>query len=158
MGMRGSMWIKDSQGQPIKGSSKIQGREESIEVFSMHHKISSPTDLKTGKLTGNRTHTPITIVKQIDQSTPFFNKACCSGECLKDITVSLYNISQSGKEEEYFRYTLSNARIMAIQPMIGGTENADMPDREKIAVIYETIEWQHIEGNYAYSDSWNARG
>lgn len=97
MGIRGNMWIKDSQNAEVQGKCQIMGRENSIEVMSLNHKITSPTDLKTGKLTGNRTHTPISIIKEIDQSTPFLHKACCSGECLKEVQVALYHINEHGR-------------------------------------------------------------
>ena len=157
MGIRGNMWIKDSQNASIDGKCKINGRENSIEVMSFHHKITSPADLKTGKLTGNRTHTPVSVIKEVDQSTPFFNKACCSGECLKEVKVTLYQVSEFGKEEAYFQYTLSNVRVIAVQPIIGGTERNDSPDKESIAMIYEKIKWEHLEGNYSYTDTWIER-
>lgn len=157
MGIRGNMWIKDSQNEEVHGKCQIVGREKSIEVMNLNHKITSPTDLKTGKLTGNRTHTPISIIKEIDQSTPFLHKACCSGECLKEVIIALYHISEHGREEQYFQYTLSNVRLIAIEPMIGGTEHDSQPDKERIAMIYEKIKWEHLDGNYAYSDSWTER-
>jgi len=157
MGIRGNMWIQDSQENHVKGDSMIAERQGSIEVLSMNHKITSPVDMKTGKLTGNRTHSPVTILKKIDISTPFLTKACCSGECLKEITVSLYHINQHGREAEYFRYIMNNARIAGIQPIIGGTEDNYAEDKEQLAIIYEKMHWQHIEGNYAYTDSWNER-
>jgi type VI secretion system secreted protein Hcp len=157
MGIRGNMWIKDSQDNHVKGDSMIAGREDSIEVLSMNHKITSPVDMKTGKLTGNRTHSPVTILKKIDISTPFLTKACCSGECLKEIRISLYHVNKNGREVAYFRYTMTNARIAGTQPIIGGTEDNYAEDKEQLAIIYEKMHWQHIEGNYAYTDSWNER-
>lgn len=157
MGVRGNMWITDSQNNDVKGHSRISGREDSIEVLSMNHKITSPIDMKTGKLTGNRTHSPVTVFKKIDMSTPFLTKACCSGECLKEVKISLYHINDHGREEEYFRYTMTNAKVAAIQPIIGGTDDNYAEDKEQVAFIYEKMEWQHIQGNYAYTDSWNER-
>tara|TARA_Y100000588_G_C13984262_1_gene808626 strand:- start:338 stop:814 length:477 start_codon:yes stop_codon:yes gene_type:complete len=157
MGTRGNMWVKDSQNADIIGKCRIKGREDSIEVLSMGHRITIPADVKTGKLTGNRTHDPMTIIKEIDQSTPFFNKACCSGECLKEVKICLYQIDNHGKEAAYFQYMLSNARVIAVQPLIGGTEQNHSSDKEKIALIYEKINWEHLDGNYSYSDTWAER-
>lgn len=53
---------------------------------------------------------------------------------------------------------MSNVRLIAIEPMIGGTENDSQPDKERIAMIYEKIKWEHLDGNYAYTDSWTERG
>lgn len=158
MGIRGNMWVKDSQNADVYGKCRIRGREDSIEVLSLGHCITIPTDSKTGKIIGNRSHEPITIIKEIDQSTPFFNKACCTGECLKEVTICLFHINDHGREEKYFQYKLTNARVIGVQPLIGGTEYENKPDRESLAIIYEKIEWQHMEGNYAYSDTWLQRG
>ncbi len=157
MGMRGNMWITDSQGQRVNGSCNIMDREGSIEVHSMNHKITLPADLKTGQLTGNRVHSPVTILKQVDESTPFLNKACCSGECLQEVRIDLWNVSPHGMEQCYFTYQLQNVRIIGVNPVIGGTEDNYTPDKEKIALMYETITWHHHQGNHQYSDSWLVR-
>lgn len=157
MGMRGNMWIVDSQGQRVNGGCNIMDREGSIEVHSMNHKITLPADLKTGQLTGNRTHTPITILKKLDQATPFLNKACCSGECLKEVQIDLWHVNPHGSEECYFTYNLQNVRVIGISPVIGGTEDNYAPDKENVALMYEQITWAHHEGNHQYTDSWLIR-
>ena len=70
---------------------------------------------------------------------------------------SLYHINKFGYQEPYFKYKLTKARIIAVSPIIGGTENNYAHDKEQVAFIYEDIEWQHVEGNYAYTDSWSKR-
>lgn len=157
MGIRGNMWVVDSHEKMIEGSCMIVDREGSIEVHSMTHKITIPADLKTGRINGNRIHSPLSIVKHMDQTTPFFNKACCTGECLSEVRIDLYHISQHGAEECYLSYTLRNARVIGISPLIGGTEGHAVRDKESIALMYESITWTYHEGNHEYTDSWLVR-
>jgi len=157
MGIRGNMWVVDSHEKMVEGSCMIFDREGSVEVLSMTHKITIPADLKTGRITGNRIHTPLSIVKHMDQTTPFFNKACCTGERLLEIRIDLYHINQHGSEECYLSYTLKNSRVIGISPLISSTEGSDSQDKEKIALMYESITWTHHEGNHEYTDSWLVR-
>lgn len=64
------LWLKDDGGAGIKGSVDVQDREESIEVLSFGHGLHIPTDSNTGKLTGTRMHSPITLEKEFDSSSP----------------------------------------------------------------------------------------
>ena len=63
------LWLKDEDGADIAGSSKVFGREGSIEVLSLTHGLHMPSDRNTGKLIGARTHRPVTIEKEIDRSS-----------------------------------------------------------------------------------------
>lgn len=157
MGIRGNMWVIDSHGEHVEGSCEILNREKSTEVLSMSHKITIPADLKTGRITGNRVHTPLTVIKHMDKTTPFFNKACCTGECLPEVRIDLYHIDIYGKELCYLSYTLKNSRIIGISPLVGGTEDGQSEDKESIALMYESITWTHHEGNYEYTDNWLVR-
>jgi type VI secretion system secreted protein Hcp len=157
MGIRGNMWVVDSHEKKIEGSCMVFDRKGSIEVLSMSHKISIPADLKTGKITGNRIHSPLSIVKNMDKTTPFFNKACCTGECLREVKIDLYHINPYGSEVCYLSYTLKNSRVIGISPLVSGTEEGFIEDKENIALMYESITWTHHEGNHEYTDSWLVR-
>ena len=157
MGIRGNMWITDSHNESVRGSCSIQNRDGSVEVLSMTHKISLPADMKTGKPTGNRVHTPVTVMKLIDEATPFLNKACCTGELLPQVRIDLWHISQHGKEENYFTYQLKNVRVVGVSPVISGTEDNFAEDKENIALMYESITWAHHDGNHEYTDTWLVR-
>ncbi len=46
------MWIKDDQGNDVKSTVKIQGREGSAEILGFRHNVYIPSDADTGTLTG----------------------------------------------------------------------------------------------------------
>lgn len=57
------LWLTDENGSPIIGNCDVHGRIGSIEVKSLSHHLTVPTDRNTGKLTGTRIHTPILFQK-----------------------------------------------------------------------------------------------
>ena len=44
------LWLTDENGSPIIGSCNVHGRIGSIEVKSLSHHLTVPTDRNTGKL------------------------------------------------------------------------------------------------------------
>jgi len=72
MGIPAHLWLKDDGGADIKGSSTVQGREQSIEVIGFGHGLSLPIDLHAGKITGVRSHSPLVIEKGVRRGEPLF--------------------------------------------------------------------------------------
>lgn len=160
MAIPGYMWITDDQGNDVKGSSQVQGREGSIEVSSFQHEVRIPTDQDTGALTSTRKHEPFIIKKEFDPSTPILNKACSAGKTLQQIKLSWYRINEQGQEEEYFRHTLDNAKVVSVKPMVDDIKDHTKENRfhfEQIAFRYEKIQWEYLDGNIATSDQWNKK-
>ena len=154
------LWIKDEQGNLLKGRSQIEGREDSTEVYALSHEIYIPTDRDTGVLTGTRKHAPLKFIKAICPLTPILNKACCSGKTLQEIRISWFRIDNSGNEIEYFRHTLTNVRVVSVKPQllhIKNEENDRHTHEEQISVRYEKIRWEYLDGNIAADDEWNRK-
>jgi len=160
MPIPGYLWMKDNQGNDIKSTVKIKGREGSAEVYAFHHEIYLPTDAYSGNLTGTRKHHPFTIVKQFCSATPILNKACCSGQNLQQVKLSWYRIDAQGKEEEYLRQTLTNAKVVSVKPLVKDVKDPQKehyPHLEEIQFRYEKIRWEYLDGNIMTEDSWNER-
>ena len=160
MATPGYMWIKDEYGNPINGIVNVSGRENSIEVTGFQHKIYIPNDRDTGALTGTRKHEPFIVTKTFCSASPILYKACCSGKTLQHIKVSWYQINDQGQEEEYFRHELQNARVVSVNP-----EMLDIKDKQRenyghlehLALRYERIEWNYVDGNISTFDEWNIK-
>ena len=102
------LWLTDENGSPIVGGSIVLGREGSIEIKSLSHHLTIPTDRNTGKLTGTRIHTPILIQKEFDRTTPLLARAICKGVTLKSAEIKMYCINEAGFEVEYVNILLEN--------------------------------------------------
>ncbi|RFU45014.1 Hcp family type VI secretion system effector [Paraburkholderia sp. DHOC27] len=154
------MWIKDDGGADVKGSVTVQGREGSVEVVALDHRVSIPTDANTGKLTGTRVHAPIVFTKETDSSTPYFYKAVTSGQTLKSIEIKWYKIDDAGKEKEYFNTRLDNVKVVGVKPKMHDIKNPAFEKHnhlEEIELRYEKITWSYKDGNIIHADSWNER-
>jgi hypothetical protein len=64
------LWLKDDGGSDIRGSVTVQGREGSIEVIGFGHGLNLPVDSNTGKITGSRSHSPMSIEEEFDAAVP----------------------------------------------------------------------------------------
>jgi len=154
------IWIKDEQGNLLKGNSQIEGREDSTVIYELNHEIYIPTDRDTGVLTGTRKHAPLTFTKSLCPLTPILNKACCSGKTFQEMQISWFHIDNSGNESEYFRHTLTNVRVVAVKPQllhIKNEKNDRHTHEEQISVRYEKIQWEYLDGNIIADDEWNRK-
>jgi type VI secretion system secreted protein Hcp len=77
------LWLTDENGSPIIGNCQVLDRIGSIEIKSLSHHMTIPTDNSTGRLTGTRIHTPILIQKEFDIVTPMLYRAISLGITLK---------------------------------------------------------------------------
>ncbi|MEB8195639.1 type VI secretion system tube protein Hcp [Raoultella terrigena] len=150
------LWFIDENGSPIVGGSMVLGREGSIEVKSLSHHLTIPTDRNTGKLTGTRIHIPILIQKEFDRTTPLLARAICRGVTLKSAEIKMYRTNEAGFEVEYFNMLLENVKVTGFTPGLhpGVASGTHL---ENIEMHYETIQWKYTDGNIIFKDGWNER-
>lgn len=150
------LWFIHENGSPIVGGSMVLGREGSIEIKSLSHHLTIPTDHNTGKLTGTRIHTPILIQKEFDRTTPLLARAICKGVTLKSAEIKMPRINEAGFEVEYFNMLLENVKVTGFTPGLhpGVASGTHL---ENIEMRYETIQWKYIDGNIIFKDGWNER-
>ena len=150
------LWLTDENGSPVVGGSLVSGRIGSIELKTVNHHMHIPTDAHTGRLTGTRVHSPISIQKEFDKVTPLLYRALSEGVTLKSATIKMYSILESGIESEYFNIILDNVKVTAITPNLypGGQTGTHF---ETLQLRYESITWKYCDGNIIYKDSWNNR-
>lgn len=154
------LWLKHSTGSDIRGSSKVAGREGSIEVLSFSHGMSVPADATTGKLLGGRMHRPILIEKEIDRSTPELYMAAARGLTLLSAEIRWYRINDAGHEEEYFNLFMTNVKVVSISPRVPNIKDGATKHRnhfEHVEFRYEEIAWSYLDGNLRYKDAWSGQ-
>lgn len=144
----------------IKGDCTMEGREDTIFVYSFGHNIHYDRDPNTGLPTAEKKHTPIKIVKHFDKSSPQLYQALVNGETL-EWELDFYRINVQGSEELYFKIILTGAKIVSItanKPVTFLEENRPYKDMETISFVYDAITWaQQIDGTSS-SDNWNSSG
>ncbi len=140
----------------IPGSSEVTGREETIEVYAFNHSILLPVNELDGKITGNRRHLAFEFHKRFDKASPLLYQYLVDGKEIPSGTLSWYRIDTlSGAEEEYFKHTLENIRIISVEPyMMNCITYPDMDHMERVKFKYKKITWTWVPDNIEKSDSW----
>jgi len=100
----GTITITGSQqGSFTNNGSKV------INIHAFQYGISSPHDPQTGLPTGRRQHKPLTITKDLDQTSPEILQAITNTENLNDVVVDVFlTANPKGPVAEYH---LQNATI-----------------------------------------------
>lgn len=156
MPVLGSMEIIGENQGEIKGSGHMP--QGSIEIFGFDHIVEIPRSQNTGLPTGRRVHNDISIVKEVDKSTPRLYKALCEGENLTKIEISWNRpVKDQAEKEKYYLISLENAIITRIQPVV--SQEHSYPGKnykivEKISFAYEKIRWTWKPDNIVHEDSW----
>ena len=136
----------EKQGQ-IKGGVTQKGKEGTIAVYKLHHEITSPRDVASGQATGKRVHQPLVITKEIDTASVKLFQALVTNESLKQVVINFWQPGKNGIEINYYRITLSNAFVANISqdlPNIFEPSEAKLPFLEKVAFVYQKIQWQYL--------------
>ncbi|MHA1973611.1 MAG: type VI secretion system tube protein TssD [Candidatus Hodarchaeales archaeon] len=146
-----NLWLDSETEGNIEGSSKIAGREGSIDVLSFSHSIRQPVDPTTGLASGQRRHSPLKITKTIDKATPKLYQLLAENGVISSFTLKFYRLNSQDQEEHYFTINLEDAHIVSITSAgIAGEELL-----ETISFTYRKIIWVwEIDGIQA-EDYWN---
>jgi type VI secretion system secreted protein Hcp len=152
------LWLKDTNGSDICGSSMVAGREGSIEVLGFKHGMHAPADGVTGKLLGSRLHMPVMIEKEIDRSSPILYLALARGQTLQSAEIKWYRVDDSGREVEYFNMMMRNVKVVSVMPRVANIkEDAALAYNhiEQVQLRYEAIVWRYLDGNLQHHDAWS---
>lgn len=160
MGIPAHLWLKDDGGTPIKGSSTVTGRQDSIEIIGFSHGLNLPVDVHTGKVSGVRQHAPMMLEKEFDASSPYLFKAVSNGQTLQSAELVWYRINHAGQEEPFFKMSLEGVKISSINPSMPNVKLAgghNLNPTESISLRYERITWRYVDGNIEHTDAWDER-
>src|ERR1700733_6285930 len=138
----------------FKGNAITEGNEGKIECIGFRYLISVPHDMESGRASGKRQHTPIVLIKNIDYSTPQLVQAAGTNEILKSVVIEFYKKTSDGRQQLYYRITLTNASISQIS-QYGGTAlgdsgynmNSTGNTYEEVSMTYQNIQFEHVIGN-----------
>jgi type VI secretion system secreted protein Hcp len=140
------------QGDPV-----ARGNATQIAVYALTQELKVPFDAASGQSTGKRQHSPLTIVKELDKSSPQFFTAAATNEVLKSVTCTLYRNSGNGQTRAYFKIALTNATIVELKDSGDGVNGAAQGDeRERISFSYQKIELTDFDSNITAVDDWTA--
>jgi type VI secretion system secreted protein Hcp len=157
MAMPCFMKVEAEKQGAIDGSCDIKGHEKAILAYGLDHKIEMPRDPQTGLSSGKRIHGPLSVVKEIDKSSPKLYQALCTGEHLKKVEIKYYRVAKDGKEEHYYTQELHDAIVSSIEPSVPIVflkENDAYRHMEKVSFTYAKIKWVWTPDGVEAEDSW----
>jgi len=152
-----NMWIEGANQGSIEGSSQTQGREGSIDVYAFGHSLAIPTDVNSGRPTGQRIHKPFKILKTFDKSSPKLYQALVTGEPLIKVEIKFYRINPDQQQEHYFTVKLESAIITNISPSMPTTllqANEAYRHMETVSFTYQKITWTWLPDGVETIDTW----
>jgi type VI secretion system secreted protein Hcp len=159
MALNAYLTLKGQKQGEIHGSVTQKGRENSILVHSYSNEILEPRDAASGLPTGKRQHQPITLVKDVDTSSPKLWSALVNNEALTTWVLKFWSAeaAQPGVEKQIYTVTLTNASIASIREFMSDNldpAQAKRPLQDQISFTYQKIEWTWTEGTITASDDW----
>ncbi len=110
----------------------------------------------SGAATGNKVHTPVVFVKEVDKSTPLLSKALIQGETLVEVLFRFFNQSNYN----YFTVRLEQAKVISIREFMPNSLNpaSYQPLMEEVSLVYTKITWTWEEEAIEYMDEWGIPG
>lgn len=142
----------------IEGESTDEDHEGWSEILSFGQGINRGETWNSGGRTYGGVETgDITLIKDIDRSSPLLSKSVCCGEVLGNVTI---HIIRNEDEKTYLVYEISSVEITSIT-INSDNEYEDEPVTEEVTLNFEGIRFSYDEldqsgssmGNIEYS--WN---
>jgi type VI secretion system secreted protein Hcp len=126
----------------------------SIALIAVEHSIVSPRDLATGMASGKRQHSPITLTKETDRTSPLFYRLISRNEVIPKAEIFFFGLGTqggltTGRETNLYTITLTKAFVSNI--VFGGRideaakERDRLPLTERISFVYDSILWEWKE-------------
>ncbi len=132
----------------IDGEATAKGYEKQIELLSYSHEVSQHSGgsmSASGGLSGGRVdHGNFTVTHLLDKSSPKLSAACCTGEHIKDITVSILRATGEGAGTKFMETKMSDVIVSKVKPA-GSSKGTDPLPLEEVQFAYGKIEWTYSE-------------
>jgi type VI secretion system secreted protein Hcp len=134
----------------IPGSVIVAGREGTVEVLEFNQTIEVPLDATNLTPTGKTRHGLVTFHKAFDKSSTLLIARALSKAIIPSITISWYEITDQGTEQEYMRQTYTNVRIVKVRPYMHNVKDQTKErsvHQEEITFSYRVMAQTFLDGN-----------
>jgi type VI secretion system secreted protein Hcp len=126
-------------------------------VTGIDHVLGSVLDSATGQPIANRAHAPITVIKEVDASTPVLHAAWSRNERFSTWRLDFHAADGTGKDVSYYVIELTGARVSRIHLQLPNTlapANATVTVHESVSFAYDKATWSWLPGNITAHDDW----
>lgn len=137
--------IEGSKSGVIKGDVVKRGHEGKIAGLAFDYEVMVEQTARrgSGQAAGKRQHSPITITKRWDVTTPRLFQALVTGETLKSVLIEFEGTDRkTGKKVIYHTVKLTNASITDIFQYT----DAETGELEDVSFVFRKIEIENKIG------------
>ena len=130
----------------VEGEATAKGFEKKIDIFSFSWGASNPVSIGTGSggMSGGKVSiSSFNVMKKTDKASPKLFLKACTGEHIKNVTLSLRKQTGAGGQDVYLSYKFEEVYVESIQ-WSGSTGGDDTPTESvsfafgKVTVEYKT--------------------
>jgi type VI secretion system secreted protein Hcp len=137
----------------------LRGVPAGIAVYALTEDIKVPYDASSGQSSARPQNSPVTIVKELDASSPLFFEAAVTNERLTSVACTFYRTTGGEPMHAYYRITLTNASVVQVKDSGDGVNGSAPGDElERISFTYQKIEVQDLDSNTIVIDDWALPG
>ncbi len=105
-------------------------------LFEFEFERLLPYDFGSGQATGRRQHSPVTIVKEVDEASPLLWQALCTNESFQSASLQFVQPNSNGKETVYYTIELTNSAIVGYRTWHGSKGKK----REIVTLVFDDLE------------------
>jgi type VI secretion system secreted protein Hcp len=129
------------------------------------YEVKSQFDVGSGNLTGRRVHTPVTIVREVDQASPLLWGALCSNESFVTAKISWIRPDNAGKLAAYHSFQMEGGAIVRYHTFHGILPNSNESsvdqvhtnELEEFDLVFNKIIFSNDLKSKTAMDTWNAQ-
>lgn len=148
-GVTMNMKVTDRQGTLFKGDDNASARNAGlITVTAFQLDLISPRDPATGQATGRRQWKPIVVTHLVDGASPQLLGAAARNEDLKSVVVNFYRTDRTGKLDNFYRVTLTDATVSEVHQYTSGLEVL-----EDDSFFFQKIQVDELSAHTSFSDT-----
>ena len=141
----------------VTGEVTQVGRQGQFEVLGFNHEVAQERDPATGLPTGKRQHAPFKVILRHGDGIVALATHLVNNSVISTAVVNLWKPGVSSAEILYFKYTLTNLKVIAMrpwQPNKADRTAADYPHMVEVSFVYESIKWSNFGGSVEQTDTW----
>jgi type VI secretion system secreted protein Hcp len=138
----------------IKGEGTTEGHADDIGVFNWGWGVSANTAIGSTERTARRVYKHLVVTKGIDSASTGLLSALVTNDEVKEATLAMRKAG--GEALDYFRMTLSDARVVAVEIEVGS--DGRPVERVEFAFTKIDIEYKQQEsaglgtGSFSFND------
>jgi type VI secretion system secreted protein Hcp len=130
----------------IPGESVGKGHDQWIDAIAFHWGVSRPGrqfPIGGGAPLPVADHADLTIVKQVDKSSPKLFLACCNGQAFKEVIFDIWRPAGGAPSTRLIQYRMNDVIITSVKP-VGANVGSEYL-MEEVSFNYAQIEVRYTE-------------